>query len=92
VPTDAPTQTSPPTPTSSPSASEPPTAVPTPGRCVGACAGENRVALADLVKAVNIALATLPLSACEAADANGDRRVTVDELVVAVNNALNGCP
>jgi hypothetical protein len=25
-------------------------------------------------------------------DLNGDRRVTVDELVAAVGNALNGCP
>jgi hypothetical protein len=27
-----------------------------------------------------------------AGDANGDRRVTINELVTAVNHALNGCP
>jgi hypothetical protein len=40
----------------------------------------------------NVALDNLPLSACTAADTNHDLRVTVDEILAAVDNALNGCP
>jgi hypothetical protein len=40
---------------------------------------------------VNIALGNVPLSDCYAGDANGDGQVTVDEILSAVNNALNGC-
>jgi len=39
---------------------------------------------------VNIALGdTTP--ACETGDANHDGQITVDEILTAVNNALNGC-
>jgi hypothetical protein len=41
---------------------------------------------------VNIALDETPLDACTAGDANGDGKITVDEIVLAVNNALEGCP
>jgi hypothetical protein len=41
---------------------------------------------------VNIALGDAPVSACEAGDANHDGRITVDEILTAVNDALNGCP
>jgi len=40
---------------------------------------------------VNIALGSAPLSACPAGDANGDGHITIDEILTAVNNALNGC-
>jgi hypothetical protein len=41
---------------------------------------------------VDIALGTAQLSACTAGDANGDGHITVDEILQAVNNALNnGC-
>jgi hypothetical protein len=39
----------------------------------------------------NIALEVRPVSACEAGDANRDGVITVDEIIIAVNNALNGC-
>ncbi|HEX7408844.1 MAG TPA: hypothetical protein VF515_14510 [Candidatus Binatia bacterium] len=41
---------------------------------------------------VNIALGNTPLLNCEAGDANHDGQITVDEILTAVNNALNGCP
>jgi hypothetical protein len=41
---------------------------------------------------VNIALGEAPLSQCEAGDGNGDNEITVDEILTAVNNALQGCP
>jgi len=40
---------------------------------------------------VNIALGNAALLDCEAADSNHDGQVTVDEILTAVNNALNGC-
>jgi hypothetical protein len=44
-----------------------------------------------LLKGVNIVLGLLPLEECGALDANGGGFVTVDELLQAVSNALNGC-
>jgi hypothetical protein len=41
---------------------------------------------------INIALGNTPVGNCLAGDANGDRQITVDEILTAVNNALNGCP
>lgn len=40
---------------------------------------------------VNIALGAAQVSACEAGDANRNGQITVDEILNAVNNALNGC-
>jgi hypothetical protein len=59
--------------------------------CTGDCDGDGRVSVAELVRAVNIALETQRTAACEAADAGGDGRVTINELVRAVAAALSGC-
>ena len=40
---------------------------------------------------VNIALGNTTVCACEAGDTGGDGQITVDEILTAVNNALNGC-
>jgi hypothetical protein len=40
---------------------------------------------------VNIALGNASLSSCLAGDEDGDERITVDEILGAVNRALNGC-
>jgi hypothetical protein len=40
---------------------------------------------------VNIALGNVPVTNCEAGDSNHDMHITVDEILTAVNNALNGC-
>jgi len=40
---------------------------------------------------VNIALGSTGVATCQAADANGDNQITIDEILTAVNNALNGC-
>jgi len=47
--------------------------------------------LDDLIRLVNIALDNQPISACTAGDREFDRRITIDELVVAVRAALEGC-
>jgi len=31
------------------------------------------------------------VSSCSAGDANHDNSITIDEILTAVNNALNGC-
>ncbi len=59
--------------------------------CVCDCAGVWRVAVADLVTGVRIALGQLPVATCPAVDANGDATATVDELLSGVVNALEGC-
>jgi hypothetical protein len=40
---------------------------------------------------VNIALERAPVAICPPINTNGDARVTVNELVAAVNAALSGC-
>jgi hypothetical protein len=40
---------------------------------------------------VNIALGYTDVSTCPAGDPSGDQTVTVDEIIMAVNNALTGC-
>jgi hypothetical protein len=49
------------------------------------------VTVDELITGVNIALGATPLSACPVFDPSGDGAVTVDEILQAVNNALNGC-
>jgi len=49
------------------------------------------VTVVELIRAVSIALETLPLDACSAIDRNGDGRATINELLQAVNNALGDC-
>ena len=60
-------------------------------RCAGDCNWDSQVTIDELLRGVNIALGTAPLSACEMFDYDGSRTVTVDELVSGVGNTLNGC-
>ncbi|MCK6556132.1 CSLREA domain-containing protein [Candidatus Binatia bacterium] len=60
--------------------------------CVGSCGAEREVTADSLVTLVNIAQGSLSLDACASSDANGDGDISIDEIVVAVNNALTGCP
>lgn len=67
-------------------------AAPAHGGCVGDCDTTGEVTINELLTMVNIALGTTTVSSCEAGDANDDGQVSVDEIVRAVQNALNGCP
>ncbi len=74
-----------------------PTATPTqtpPGTpgCAGDCGDTGEVTIEDLLTGIDIALGNVPLRACPVFDANGDGRVTVDDLIKAIANALHGCP
>lgn len=62
------------------------------GACIGDCAGDGQVTINDLILGVNIALGAPDVSACAALDADGNQAVTIEELLGAVNAALNGCP
>ena len=70
-----------------------PTPTMTPGgpRCVGDCDDSGAVMVTEVVKGVTIALGSAQLGTCGPADADGSQTVTINELIIAVNNALNGC-
>ena len=59
--------------------------------CVGDCDGNGMVSVNELIMMVNIALGSIPMSACPVADQNGDGQISVDELVMATRAALEGC-
>jgi cohesin domain-containing protein len=90
TPTPTPTLTWTLTPTWTPTHTVTPTATSGP-RCVGDCNDDNKVGINELVTGVNIALGSTPLSACQSFTSGADRSVAVADLIVAVNNALNGC-
>jgi hypothetical protein len=64
----------------------------TPALCVGDCNGDQRVSIDELLIGVNILTQSAASADCSRADANQDGQVTVDELIQAVDAALNGCP
>ena len=70
------------TPTPTPSA---------PRSCAGDCNGDQQVAINELLAIIDVALGQAPVSMCEAADVDGNGGITVDEILAAVNSALNGC-
>jgi hypothetical protein len=49
------------------------------------------VTVDDLLTMVDIALGNAEVSACAAGDSSGDEQITIDEILTAANNALNGC-
>jgi hypothetical protein len=58
---------------------------------VGDCTGSGQVTVNDVILMTNIALGTAELSACTAGDQNNDGKITINEIVTAVDNALHGC-
>lgn len=94
TPTTTPTGTAtmPPTATAVVTTTSTPSVTATSARvCVGDCDGNGFVAIDELVRGVNIALDRARVDVCPNVDQNRDGAVTVNELVLAVNNALRGC-
>lgn len=60
--------------------------------CPGDCDGDANVSVSEVVQSMNIALGRDPVSACPGADANEDRLLTIEELVMSVASAIGGCP
>lgn len=63
-----------------------------PWECVGDCNYDRSVTVDEIVRAVNVALASLSLGSCLPADASGEGDVTIDDLLRAVAALLGGCP
>jgi len=82
-----PTETQTATPTETQTAT--PTVTPVGAPLTGDCDGSGVVSINELVHAVAIALGTVDLSTCRAADEDGDGRVRVYELIRAVAAALD---
>lgn len=59
--------------------------------CIGDCDANKQVTVEELVRGVNIALGSQPVSSCTAFDRNTNDLVTIDELIAGVNSALQGC-
>ena len=49
------------------------------------------VSVDELLVLVNIALGNAPVSRCAPGDRDGSGDITIDEILSAVNRALNGC-
>jgi hypothetical protein len=89
----APSVTPTPTPTNMSGSMTPtPATTASPLACVGDCDGMHKVVVTNLITLVNMALGSADISGCEAGDANGDRVITIDEILLAVSHALSGCP
>jgi hypothetical protein len=94
TPSVTPTETS--TPTVTPTIDTPteaPTQTPTAivSACVGDCDGDGTVDVSELVQGVGIALGTLEPATCTLLGAGVGTEVTIDVLVLAVRNAIDGC-
>ncbi|MGE0520715.1 MAG: PQQ-dependent sugar dehydrogenase [Candidatus Binatia bacterium] len=61
------------------------------GACSGDCDDDQIVAVHELVEAVGLAVNGSDVRPCPAADADGDGRIDIADLVSAVNMALLGC-
>ncbi len=76
-------------PTSTPTGVPTATSTATPPPCYGDCNADGQVTVQEVLTMVNIALGNAPGSDCNLDD---DVDITVNQILVAVNNALNGCP
>jgi hypothetical protein len=59
--------------------------------CTGDCDGDDTITVSELVRGVRIALVEDSILNCPQFDVDSDFRVSIDELMVAVNNAFNYC-
>jgi len=50
------------------------------------------VTIDELILAINVVLGEASLDRCTSLDVNGDGVITVDEVILAITQALEGCP
>jgi hypothetical protein len=60
-------------------------------RCPGDCDRSGTVQIHELVTAIEIAIGRADVSACPAADADGNSQIEVSELTAGVGSSLFGC-
>lgn len=89
--TPTPTATPTDTPTTTPTPTATPTATIDPGPCSGDCNADGEVTIDELLRSVNIALELAGLDSCPSVDLDDSTAVEINELIVAVNQALLGC-
>lgn len=63
-----------------------------PDTCLGDCNGDDAVSIDELIMGVRIALGVVPLWQCGAFDPLCDGSVSIADLTVAVDHALERCP
>jgi hypothetical protein len=61
-------------------------------QCPGDCDDSGDVTVNEVLTMVNIGVGTLDVAICPAGDLNHDNAISIDEILVAVNSALSGCP
>ncbi len=61
-------------------------------QCAGDCDDNCGVTVDELMRGVRISLGTTDVSACPEIDLDSDESAQVHELIIAVKNALQGCP
>jgi hypothetical protein len=59
--------------------------------CLGDCNRDGSVTVDEIVLITQIALGVAGVEACPAADGSGDGQITVEEIIGAVDSALDGC-
>ncbi len=79
-----------PTPTATPIAPTP-LVTPTPVQCVGNCDASGTVTVDEIITGVNIALGNAEIDACTEIDVNVSGAAEINELIAAVDSALQGC-
>jgi hypothetical protein len=60
--------------------------------CGGGCSAGDEVTVEEIVLGIGIALGTGSAASCNAIDSNKNSRVTIHEILTAVNNVFSGCP
>lgn len=61
------------------------------GECTGDCNSNGIVGVDEIVTMIDISLGVDLVSQCLPGDRNGNGSIQINELIVAVNNAVNGC-
>jgi hypothetical protein len=59
--------------------------------CVGDCNDDDKVTIEEIVTMVSLALGVTVPTNCDEGDRDGNSSITIDEIIAAVTNALNGC-
>jgi hypothetical protein len=59
--------------------------------CAGDCNGDSTVTLDELVQAINVALGLTAHADCLPLDVDHDGIVAINEVIMAVGSALEGC-
>jgi hypothetical protein len=68
-----------------------PTPTPAGRPCWGDCSGDGAVTVDELIVGVNLALGTQSVDTCRLAYSVNDSRVSIDELIRAIDVSLAGC-